>query len=125
VNDFFGFSIDHNSRIPFEGTVVQLSKRQFVVWFSGLSPSDSKAPRKPERPVHVEVLYPEAPLKAADLHRLLQDAVNIAGANWRGFNAKSMPISVYYSKLIADHYAHFREACLDDLDMEGLPPWFL
>lgn len=125
VNDFFGFSIDHNSRIPFEGTVVQLSKRQFVVWFSGLSSSDSKAPRKPERPVHVEVLYPDAPLKAADLQRLLQDAVNIAGANWRGFNAKSMPISVYYAKLIADHYAHFREAGLDDLDMEGLPPWFL
>lgn len=124
-NDFFGFSVDHNSRVPYEGTVVALSKRQFLVWFSGLGASDSKIPRKPERPVHIDVLYPEQPLTTSDLNRLLQDAVNIAGANWRGFNAKSMPISVYYAKLIADHYAHFREAGLEDLEMEGLPPWFL
>ena len=73
----------------------------------------------------MEVLYPDEPLTVADLQRLLQDAINIAGANWRGFNAKSMPISVYYAKLIADHYAHFREAGLADIDLEGLPPWFL
>jgi hypothetical protein len=125
VNDFFGFSVDHNSRIPYEGAVARLSKRQFVVWFSGLNQRDSKVPRKPERPVHVQVLYPDEPLTVADLQRLLQDAINIAGANWRGFNAKSMPISVYYAKLIADHYAHFREAGLADIDLEGLPPWFL
>ena len=107
-NDFFGFSPEHNSRVPYEGAVVPLSKKDFVVWFSGVSAVDTKAPKKPERPVHVEVLYPKQRIDELDIRRLLQDAVNIAGANWRGFNAKSMPISVYYAKLIADHYDNFK-----------------
>jgi hypothetical protein len=124
-NDFFGFAIEHNSRIPYEGAVVPLSDHEFLMWFAGVDVSGSKAPKKPERPVHLKVLYPREPLSEIDLQRLLQDAVNIAGANWRGFNAKSMPISIYYAKLIADHYAGFREAGLSEVDMDNLPPWFL
>jgi Piwi domain len=124
-NDFFGFSIKNNSRVPFEGTVAELSRKDFLVWFSGLSLDDSKAPKKPERPVHIRVVYPERPLDRSDLKRLLQDSMNIAGANWRGFNAKSMPISIYYAKLIADYYSHFREAGLTEIDIESLSPWFL
>jgi hypothetical protein len=124
-NNFFGFSIDHNSRVPYEGTVAPLSKRDFLMWSSGLSLDDSKAPKKPERPVHLRILYPESQLPEADPKRVLQDAMNIAGANWRGFNAKSMPISVYYAKIIADYYAHFRAADLPEVDFETVSPWFL
>lgn len=124
-NEFFGFSADHNSRIPYEGTVAPLSRKDCLLWFSGLGLEDRKAPKKPERPVHVRVLYPDAPLSEGDLKRVLQDSMNIAGANWRGFNAKSLPISIYYAKLIADYYGHFREAHLPELDLENLSPWFL
>ena len=124
-NGFFGFSTEHNSRVPYEGTVARLSKKDFLMWFAGVGIADSKAPKKPERPVHLSILYPEATLSEADLRRLLQDAMNIAGANWRGFNGKSMPISVYYAKLIADYYAHFRQENLPEVDMDNLPPWFL
>ncbi len=124
-NDFFGFSTTSNSRVPYEGTVAELSRKDYLVWFSGLSLDDSKAPKKPERPVHIRVVYPERPLDRNDLKRLLQDAMNIAGANWRGFNAKSMPISVYYAKLIADYYSRFREAGLSEIDIESMSPWFL
>jgi Piwi domain len=124
-NDFFGFSVEHNSRIPYEGIVAPLSRKEFLMWFSGLGTEDSKAPKKPERPVHVQVLYPEEPLSEIDLRRVLQDSMNIAGANWRGFNAKSTPISVYYAKLIAQYYAHFREANLPEVNLETLSPWFL
>jgi hypothetical protein len=51
--------------------------------------------------------------------------MNISGTNWRGFNAKSMPISVYYAKMIADFYRHFRELGLPDVDFESVSPWFL
>jgi len=124
-NNFFGFSVDHNSRVPYEGTVAPLSKREYLMWFSGLSLDDSKIPKKPERPVHLRILYPDTPLHEDDLKRVLQDAMNIAGANWRGFTAKSMPISVYYAEIIARSYAHFREAGLPDVDFEDMPPWFL
>ena len=124
-NNFFGFSVDHNSRVPYEGTVAPLSKREYLMWFSGLSIDDSKIPKKPERPVHLRILYPDTPLHEDDLKRVLQDAMNIAGANWRGFTAKSMPISVYYAEIIARNYAQFREAGLPDVDFEDMPPWFL
>lgn len=124
-NDFFGFSVDHNSRVPYEGTVAPLSKRDYLMWFSGLGIDDSKKPKKSERPVHLRILYPDAPLQDDDLKRVLQDAMNIAGANWRGFTAKSMPISVYYAEIIARNYAHFRKAGLPDVDFEDMPPWFL
>jgi hypothetical protein len=124
-NSFFGFSVDHNSRVPYEGTVAPLSHRDFLMWFSGIGLDDSKAPKKPERPVHLSILYPDFRLPDADLKRVLQDAMNIAGTNWRGFNAKSMPISVYYAKIIADYYGHFREADLPEVDFENVSPWFL
>lgn len=124
-NDFFGFSASHNSRIPTEGTIATLSPHDFLVWFSGLSLQDSKVPKKPERPVHVRVLYPQQPLPEADVKRVLQDAMNIAGTNWRGFNAKSMPISIYYAKLIAEYYGRFDEAGLEDIQLESIAPWFL
>jgi Piwi domain len=124
-NDFFGFSAEHNSRIPREGTVARLSHKDFLMWFSGIGVDDFKVPKKPERPVHVRVLYPEERLQEVDLKRLLQDSMNIAGANWRGFNSKSLPISIYYAKLIADYYAHFREAGLPDINLENMSPWFL
>jgi hypothetical protein len=124
-NDFFGFSFDHNSRVPYEGTVAPLSKREYLMWFSGLGLSDSKVPKHPERPVHIRILFPETPLPEADLKRVLQDAMNIAGANWRGFNAKSIPISIYYAKIIADYYANFRKGNLPDVDFENVSPWFL
>jgi hypothetical protein len=124
-NDYLGFSADHNSRVPYEGSVLPLSRREFLLWFSGLRTEDSKIPAKPERPVHIKVLYPEEPLTEADLRRVLQDSVNIAGANWRGFNAKSMPISVYYAKLVADYFAHFGEYGLPDVSLESMSPWFL
>jgi hypothetical protein len=124
-NAFFGFSTRHNSRVPDEGTVARLSSREFLIWFSGVGMTDSKAPAKPERPTHVRVLYPELPPQISDITRILQDAANIAGANWRGFNAKSMPISVYYARLIAEYYSQFRESGLSDVSFDGLPPWFL
>lgn len=30
-NDFFGYSIDHNSRVPYEGTVAPLSEREYLM----------------------------------------------------------------------------------------------
>jgi hypothetical protein len=125
INDFFGFSVDHNSYIPYEGTITPLSRNNFLMWFSGLSLEESKVPRRPERPVLVSVLYPHSTLSEMEIERVLQDSMNIAGANWRGFNAKSMPISVYYAKLIADYFAHFRTANLAEVDIENISPWFL
>jgi hypothetical protein len=57
--------------------------------------------------------------------KYLQDSVNLSGANWRGFNAKSVPVSIYYAKLVADFVKEFRDLNLEEIDWESLTPWFL
>ena len=39
--------------------------------------------------------------------KLLQDAVNLAGASWRGFNAKLEPISIFILSLLRGLSATF------------------
>lgn len=124
-NDFFGYSQAVNSKVPFEGTVMRLSSHDYLVWFDGLNQQNPTVADRPERPVHVQVLFPTANAPDDTINRYLQDSLNIAGANWRGFNAKSIPISIYYAKLIADYYGRFQELGLEDIELEEITPWFL
>lgn len=123
-NQFLAFSNRANSKVPFDSTVLRLSTSDYLVWFDGLNRANPTV-RRPERPVHVKVAFPEVTLPEDTVRRLLQDAVNIAGTNWRGFNARSMPVSVYYAKLIADYYGKFSELGLPDIPLEDVSPWFL
>lgn len=64
--------------------------------------------------------------KNFDEQAFLQDILNLSGANWRGFNAKSIPISIYYSQIIARYTEAFENI---DGYKEGSisndKPWFL
>ncbi len=56
----------------------------------------------------------------------LQDVLNLSGANWRGFNAKSIPISIYYSQIIARYTEAFEK--IDGYEENSISndkPWFL
>jgi hypothetical protein len=72
----------------------------------------------------VQFLFPHDLSQESKL-KYLQDAVNLSGANWRGFNAKSVPVSIYYAKLVADFVKEFRNLDLEEIDWENLTPWFL
>ena len=89
-NRFFGFSVDHNSRVPYESTILSLSKSESLIWFEGLQYGRRTVPGMIGGPLHVAFAYPDSqdltPLQK-EVH--LQDAINLSGANWRGFNAKS------------------------------------
>lgn len=75
-------------------------------------------------PLHVKFTYPERPsYHQQQIH--LQDAINLSGANWRGFNAKSLPVSVFYAQLIARYLKEFESQGLPKLDVNTLTPWFL
>ena len=56
----------------------------------------------------------------------MQDVLNLSGANWRGFNAKLNPISIYYSKIVARYKAEFEKIeKLEEGAIEYHLPWFL
>jgi len=124
-NDFFGYSTTNNSLIPFESTYVSLAWDEYLVWFEGLNYQNPKAARRYSRPVHIVFHYSNMELSAQDRLDYLQDAVNLSGANWRGFNAKSVPVSIYYAQLIARFTSKFDEFGLPEVSLDNLHPWFL
>lgn len=122
---YFGFSLTNNSKVPFESSCVPLGKRQYLVWFEGLQYHNPTIRRRIAKPMHIEFIYSSGDLSHSDEISFLQDAINLSGANWRGFNAKSSPVSVYYAKIIADYIGEFDKQGLAEIDIEHLPPWFL
>ena len=124
-NRFFGFSVDHNSRVPHESSVVALSRNEFLVWFEGLQYGQTTLRKMIGNPLHVQFTYPYEELPSHQKEAHLQDAINLSGANWRGFNAKSLPVSVYYAQLIAKYLKEFERHRLPTVDINILKPWFL
>ncbi len=124
-NRFFGFAVDHNSRVPYESTMLPLSDSEFIVWFEGLQYNQPTVRGMVGGPLHVKFTYPERDLTREQQRAHLQDAINLSGANWRGFNAKSLPVSVYYAQLIAKYLKEFEGHGLPKVDVGILTPWFL
>ena len=124
-NHFFGFAGSHNSRVPYESTTVRLSQNEFLVWFEGLQYGQRTIGKMVGNPLHVQFTYPRESISEDRRRAHLQDAINLSGANWRGFNAKSLPVSVYYAQIIARYLKEFETHNLAPIDVNTLTPWFL
>jgi hypothetical protein len=123
-NKFFGFS-NHNTNIPYESSFVNLAENEYLVWFDGLVEGKESVYQKVGNPIHIKFLNTPNEDKESDL-TYLQDVINLSGANWRGFNARQMPISIYYAKIVADYTVAFSK--FDNFDKNVLSnnlPWFL
>ena len=131
---FFGYALSNNTMVPYESTCMSLGHNDYLVWFEGVQYHNPTIRRRIARPMHIQFIYPDKKQREIDPDNALkfpekisyiQDAINLSGANWRGFNAKNMPVSVYYSKLISIYIKNFDRLGLEEIDIEGLPPWFL
>lgn len=126
-NKFFGFS-NHNTLVPYESTYIALNNNEFLVWFEGLQYGREYVDKMLSNPVHIQFLNMDGnDYYREDYKPYLQDIINLSGANWRGFNAKSVPISIFYSKLITNYISEFGD--LMNVDNKTIPnnekPWFL
>ena len=124
-NRFFGFARGHNSRVPYESSLIRLSTNEFLVWFEGLQYGQPTVRKRIGNPLHVQFTFPQDGLSMDKRRDHLQDAINLSGANWRGFNAKSLPVSVYYAQIIARYLGEFESHNLPPIDVNTLTPWFL
>jgi hypothetical protein len=121
---FFGINQDVNSLVPYEATRMKLGGGEYLVWFEGIFPDRPTVSKAFPGPTHLEFLRIPDEKRISD-EILLQDLVNLSGANWRGFNAKSAPISVFYCHLVADFVHDFHERGLPLPSISDLRPWFL
>jgi hypothetical protein len=121
---FFGYS-DHNTFVPYESTFIKLARNEYLIWFDGLVQGKENIYQKVGNPIHIKFLHSDNVTTENDLE-YLQDAINLSGANWRGFNARQTPISIYYAKIVADYTVAFSN--FEDFDKAHFSnnlPWFL
>lgn len=123
-NRFFGFATAQNSLVPYESSLVQLAYDEYLVWFEGLQYGQPNVKKMVGGPMHVKFVYPKR-IGFEQKMAYLQDAINLSGANWRGFNAKSLPVSVYYAQIVAKYLREFERQDLPKVDVDIVPPWFL
>ena len=124
-NAFWGFQENHNTLIPYESTTVAISENEYLVWFEGLKYNDTRATKRFSGPTYIQFYYSNKELSFEDKKSYLQEVINLSGANWRGFNAKSLPVSIYYCQIINDYIVEFKERDLNELNISNLNPWFL
>lgn len=119
-NKYFGYS-HHNTLVPYESSFIKLSYNEYLVWFEGLLYGKEVVYKRLSNPVHIQFLN-----RIEDSKKYLQDVLNLSGANWRGFNAKSIPISIYYSQIIAKYTEAFEEIeGYEETAISNDKPWFL
>jgi len=126
INDdsrFFGYDENNNSLIPYESSYIQLSENEFLVWTEGLNYQNPKPLKRYGNPLYIQFFYSNQQNYNKEL--LLQDILNLSGANYRGFNAKALPVSLYYPKLISNFYKHFKEINLDPISVKTDKLWFI
>jgi hypothetical protein len=123
---FFGINRSVNSLVPYEATKVRLGPHEYLVWFEGIYPDKPNVTKAFPGPTHLQFLrVDDERAEPAEERELLQDLVNLSGANWRGFNAKSSPVSVFYCHLVADLVHSFHERGLPMPAVQDIQPWFL
>ncbi|MGL5806642.1 MAG: Piwi domain-containing protein [Xenococcaceae cyanobacterium] len=125
VNKFFGYYSKSNSLVPYESTYLQLSHKEYLIWFEGIQLDKPNVSKRFASPTHVEFYFSNRNLSVIEKTLYLQDVINLAGANWRGFNAKLLPISIYYCQLIAKKIKEFNEQGYKNIPIETSRPWFL
>lgn len=123
---FFGINEAENSLVPYEGTKVALGNHEYLIWFEGIFPDKTTVSKAFPGPTHLHFLRVKDQAMTWEEERdLLQDLVNLSGANWRGFNAKAAPVSVFYCHLVADLVHDLHEKGLPLPAVHDIRPWFL
>jgi len=121
---FFGVNKGTNSLVPYEASRLKLGPGEYLLWFEGIFPDKTTVSKAFPGPTHIHILR-SGDRPAVSDEVLLQDLVNLSGANWRGFNAKSAPVSVFYCHLVANLVQDFHERGLPLPAVKDIKPWFL
>lgn len=121
-NHFFGYA-NTNSLVPYESSYIRLSDKEFLVWFEGMQLHRESIFKRYGGPIHLEFYWANRVLNEEDKRSYLQDVLNLSGANWRGFNAKNIPVSIYYCELVAEFLSRFPKE-IDNIEKIS-NAWFL
>jgi hypothetical protein len=94
------FDTAHSTHVPPSGLEVTLGNRRALLLLDGREKDKRQRMGVPN--VWDITMDKRSTLPAEEFPRLVQQAHRFAKVNWRGFNARSVPVTINYSKLICD-----------------------
>ena len=97
---FRAFDTKESTCVPQTGLQVDLSRRRALLLLDGLE--QGKRNRRGVPNVWDISLDRRSTMEVDEFPRLVQQIQRFARVNWRGFNARSTPVTMNYSKLICD-----------------------
>jgi hypothetical protein len=109
---FFAVDDRFNDGVPQRGTVLQVSERDYLLYTEGREEKESWSPFR--TPVALRVT-PQNGVRYSGIRTILRQVNDLSQVNWRGFNARSKPISIYYGSLIAQLLGHVPSANMKSL----------
>lgn len=125
---YFALDDQFPDGIPRRGTAVRVTDREFMLYTEGREETESWRARLP---VALRIAPSGNSPTDAKMLAMLRQINDLSQVNWRGFNARSKPISIYYSSLIAQLLSHVPHGAVSGLHKpEALPiiqerMWFL
>lgn len=122
---YIGFS-KRNDCVVAKGACIKLNSRKFLLWTDGHC-NENIYSNRPSKPIDIEILHSP---KDIIVKNLLEDIFKLSSANWHGFKTNSLPITLVYSKDIANfiYYVHENELLRKMKELPSLKvssPWFL
>ena len=100
------FAIDDRFRdgVPQRGTVIHVGEDEYLLYTEGRDEKENWVGLRP--PVALRVTPQSGTFQARRALAVLRQINDLSQVNWRGFNARSQPISVYYGSLITRLLSH-------------------
>ena len=121
---YMGFDSRRETLVPTENAIMRIKPRGYLVWPDG-TPSGGVVSSRPSNPIYAIFDRMEPPISMREEKDLLQDLCNLSGVNWRGFNAKARPVSVFYCHLVGRMMSDMAALGLKLPAIEKFVPWFL
>jgi len=129
LNEFSSFRLfdtAHSSHVPQAGLTVSLSRHRSLLVLDGREKNKRNRMGVPN--VWDIALDKRSTMEVDEFPRLIAQVHRFARVNWRGFNARSLPVTINYSKLICDQVLDLGAASWNSVIANGKlrnKAWFL
>ena len=126
--DFVVFDEDFSGKMPVSGTFVRLTDRDYLIC-NNARYEEKTATRIDQYPLPIKIRFSRS--RGLNLRNtkivleLLDQVYQFSRLYWRSIKQKGRPVTVGYSKILAEMASHFDQETLPDTSISRKTLWFL
>lgn len=126
--DFLFFDVSSKDIMPVSGTIIEIRNKTEYLLANNERHSETQvySIRKFPFPLKIKVNKPNNTLyDVFDIKELLDQVYSFSRIYWKSINQVSLPVTIAYSKIVADLAAHFPDHKLPEKEIAHSNLWFL